>query len=137
MTANELKHHLAAVFDDNLHTRKWHNVVDYLIIAMILLSTLEILHRHRNPHFLYNRSLPPNLGRPTRQSRILRMERAPPLLLLIPRIHRCGVHIPLLSPVAYSFSCRLAQSAQDEPHRAPLPHFALHEIMAPPHRGNL
>lgn len=55
MTANELKHHLAAVFDDNLHTRKWHNIVDYLIIAMILLSTLEI--------FLSTFSLHPTLRR--------------------------------------------------------------------------
>lgn len=37
-----LKKDLAAVFDDNLHTRKWHNLADYLIIAMILLSTAEI-----------------------------------------------------------------------------------------------
>ncbi len=42
MTAKEIKGHLAAVFDDNLHTRKWHNVVDYIIIAVILISTLEI-----------------------------------------------------------------------------------------------
>lgn len=39
---NRLKHDLAAVFDDNLHTRKWHNIADYIIIGMILLSTLEI-----------------------------------------------------------------------------------------------
>ncbi len=38
----KLKQNLAAVFDDDLHTRQWHNVVDYLIIGMILLSTLEI-----------------------------------------------------------------------------------------------
>lgn len=37
-----LKISLAQVFDDNLHTRKWHNIVDWLIIAMILLSTAEI-----------------------------------------------------------------------------------------------
>lgn len=36
------KHHLAAVFDDNLHTKKWHNVVDWLIIGLILVSTVEI-----------------------------------------------------------------------------------------------
>lgn len=42
MTINEFKHHLAAVFDDDLHTRKWHNIADYVIIAMILISTLEI-----------------------------------------------------------------------------------------------
>ncbi len=33
---------LARVFDDNLHTRKWHNIVDWLIIVMILVSTTEI-----------------------------------------------------------------------------------------------
>ena len=38
----EFKHHLAEVFDDNLSTRKWHNIVDWLIIGMILLSTAEI-----------------------------------------------------------------------------------------------
>ncbi len=30
------------VFDDNLHTEQWHNIVDYLIIAFILISTLEV-----------------------------------------------------------------------------------------------
>lgn len=39
---NKLKRNLAAVFDDNLRTRQWHNVVDYIIIGMILLSTAEI-----------------------------------------------------------------------------------------------
>lgn len=39
---DNLKRHLAAIFDDDLHTRKWHNLVDYLIIGMILLSSLEI-----------------------------------------------------------------------------------------------
>ena len=38
----EFKQHLAAVFDDNLHTKKWHNIVDWLIIGMILVSTAEI-----------------------------------------------------------------------------------------------
>ncbi len=33
---------LARALDDNLHTRQWHNIVDWLIIAMILISTLEI-----------------------------------------------------------------------------------------------
>lgn len=37
-----LKEDLAAVFDDNLHTKKWHNIVDWFIIALILISTLEI-----------------------------------------------------------------------------------------------
>lgn len=39
---DKLKHNLAAVFDDNLHTRKWHNIADYAIIGMILVSTAEI-----------------------------------------------------------------------------------------------
>ncbi|MDE6496907.1 MAG: ion transporter [Duncaniella sp.] len=33
---------LARALDDDLHTRQWHNLVDYLIIAMILISTAEI-----------------------------------------------------------------------------------------------
>ena len=37
-----LKVKLARALDDNLHTRQWHNVVDWLIIAMILISTTEI-----------------------------------------------------------------------------------------------
>lgn len=36
------KHELGKVFDDNLHTKQWHNIVDYIIIALILLSTLEV-----------------------------------------------------------------------------------------------
>ena len=36
------KKDLACVFDDNLHTKKWHNVVDWVIIALILISSLEI-----------------------------------------------------------------------------------------------
>ncbi len=42
MTVKELKLSLARVFDDNMHTRQWHNIVDWLIIFMILLSTTEI-----------------------------------------------------------------------------------------------
>lgn len=38
----KFKQDLALVFDDDLHTKKWINIVDYLIIAMILLSTAEI-----------------------------------------------------------------------------------------------
>ncbi len=33
---------IARALDDNLHTRQWHNIVDWLIIAMILISTCEI-----------------------------------------------------------------------------------------------
>ena len=36
------KINMARVLDDNLHTRQWHNMVDWLIVAMILLSTAEI-----------------------------------------------------------------------------------------------
>lgn len=38
----EFKQDLAAVFDDNLHTKKWHNIADWLIIGLILVSTVEI-----------------------------------------------------------------------------------------------
>lgn len=37
-----LKQKLAAALDDDLHTRVWHNYMDWLIISMILLSTAEI-----------------------------------------------------------------------------------------------
>ena len=37
-----LKIKLARVLDDNLHTKQWHNIVDWLIVAMILISTTEI-----------------------------------------------------------------------------------------------
>lgn len=36
------KQELNRVFDDNLHTKQWHNIVDYIIIGLILLSTLEV-----------------------------------------------------------------------------------------------
>ena len=39
---DKLKLNLARVFDDNLHTQQWHNIVDWLIIFIILLSTAEI-----------------------------------------------------------------------------------------------
>ncbi|MDE6331253.1 MAG: ion transporter [Muribaculaceae bacterium] len=37
-----LKIKLARALDDNLHTKQWHNIVDWLIVAMILISTTEI-----------------------------------------------------------------------------------------------
>lgn len=40
--AEPLKMKLARALDDNLHSRQWHNIVDWLIISMILLSTTEI-----------------------------------------------------------------------------------------------
>lgn len=36
------KKDLAVVFDDNLTTNKWHNIADYVIITMIIVSTAEI-----------------------------------------------------------------------------------------------
>lgn len=42
MDIGRFKRELARALDDNLHTRQWHNVVDWLIIAMILMSTAEI-----------------------------------------------------------------------------------------------
>ncbi|MDE5652433.1 MAG: ion transporter [Muribaculaceae bacterium] len=39
---DRLKQNIARALDDNLHTRQWHNIVDWLIIAMILISTTEI-----------------------------------------------------------------------------------------------
>lgn len=38
----QFKQNLARIFDDNMHTRQWHNIVDWLIIFMILVSTAEI-----------------------------------------------------------------------------------------------
>lgn len=38
----KFKRELARVFDDNLHTRQWHNYVDYFIIGLILLSTFQV-----------------------------------------------------------------------------------------------
>lgn len=36
------KRELNNVFDDNLHTRQWHNVVDWMIIGFIIISTVEV-----------------------------------------------------------------------------------------------
>lgn len=52
---DRLKMQLARALDDNLHTRQWHNIVDWLIIAMILISTAEI--------FLSTLDLAPELRR--------------------------------------------------------------------------
>ena len=38
----QFKHELSRVFDDNLHTKQWHNYVDYAIIGLIILSTVEV-----------------------------------------------------------------------------------------------
>lgn len=37
-----VKQKVARALDDNLHTRQWHNIVDWLIVGMILISTTEI-----------------------------------------------------------------------------------------------
>lgn len=36
------RHSLGLVFDDNLGTRQWYNIVDWVIVFMILLSSVEI-----------------------------------------------------------------------------------------------
>ena len=36
------KRELSRVFDDDLHTKQWHNYVDYAIIGLIILSTLQV-----------------------------------------------------------------------------------------------
>ncbi|MCM1036129.1 MAG: ion transporter [Bacteroides sp.] len=38
----EFRHRLGLVFDDNLGTRQWYNIVDWIIVGMILLSSIEI-----------------------------------------------------------------------------------------------
>ena len=38
----KFKQELNRVFDDNLHTKQWHNYVDYAIIGFIVLSTIEV-----------------------------------------------------------------------------------------------
>ena len=38
----KLKRQLAQVFDDNLRTRQWQNVVDWIIIGLIVVSTVEV-----------------------------------------------------------------------------------------------
>lgn len=42
MTISTFKLELARVFDDNLRTKQWHNYVDYAIIGLIIISTLEV-----------------------------------------------------------------------------------------------
>ena len=36
------KRQLVCVFDDNLHTRMWHNIADWTIIGLIIISSLEV-----------------------------------------------------------------------------------------------
>lgn len=39
---DKFKHQLVCVFDDNLHTKIWHNIADWTIIALIFISSLEV-----------------------------------------------------------------------------------------------
>lgn len=39
---SEFKHGLARVFDDDLRTKQWNNYVDYAILGLIVVSTVEI-----------------------------------------------------------------------------------------------
>ena len=38
----KIKENLARVFDDNLRTEQWQNIVDYCIIGLIIISTIEV-----------------------------------------------------------------------------------------------
>jgi voltage-gated potassium channel len=42
MTLHDLKVQLNRVFDDDLHTKQWHNIVDWMIMGLILISTIEV-----------------------------------------------------------------------------------------------
>ena len=42
MDFQRIKKELARVFDDNLRTRQWQNIVDYVIIGLIVVSTVEV-----------------------------------------------------------------------------------------------
>ncbi len=39
---HNVKRDLVRVFDDNLHTKIWHNIADWTIITLIVVSTLEV-----------------------------------------------------------------------------------------------
>lgn len=39
---DRFKDEVAKVFDDDLHTKQWHNYVDYVIIGLIIISTLQV-----------------------------------------------------------------------------------------------
>ncbi|MBO7054661.1 MAG: ion transporter [Bacteroidales bacterium] len=42
MKVATIKENLARIFDDNLRTKQWHNIVDYVIIGLIIVSTIEV-----------------------------------------------------------------------------------------------
>ena len=39
---NKFKQGLARVFDDNLRTKQWQNIADWVIIGLIIVSTIEV-----------------------------------------------------------------------------------------------
>lgn len=38
----KFKQELARVFDDNLRTKQWQNIADWIIIGLIIVSTVEV-----------------------------------------------------------------------------------------------
>ena len=48
MNIQQFKRELSRVFDDNLHTKQWHNYVDYAIIGLIILSTIEVRQKYQD-----------------------------------------------------------------------------------------
>ena len=38
----KFRQELNRIFDDDLHTKQWHNYVDYAIIGLIIISTVEV-----------------------------------------------------------------------------------------------
>ena len=38
----KIRYELNRVFDDDLHTKQWHNYLDYAIIGLIIISTIEV-----------------------------------------------------------------------------------------------
>lgn len=45
---HQFKRLLARVFDNNLRTKQWENYGDYVIIGMIIISTISIFPKIRN-----------------------------------------------------------------------------------------
>ena len=38
----KFRENLNRIFDDNLRTKQWHNYADYIIIGLIIISTVEV-----------------------------------------------------------------------------------------------
>lgn len=55
----QFKQELAKVFDDDLNTSQWHNYVDYFIVGLILLSTIQVFVSTFDLSFVF--LLKPNL----------------------------------------------------------------------------